>query len=621
MHSEFAPYNSVEIRCDLDLWQFKEVLNRLNAEIQNHDFLSDENKNLRRNIENLLLEEVKGWGMRFPPSIEEQKRFMSQLFHHGFPRNIIYEGEDTLLEQVIINDDFEMFTFLIQCCDTVTAWNDKGKLLLQQIQECENLHMFIDILRTRNNLHIIHDHLNMKDVSNMTPLMHAAQKNNVLGVESLILAGASLEEVNAKGETALLIAAKEGHVDIVKQLIQHGAEVNVSTIQGLNLCSFAYEHAEKKHPDLLHDLVENKFDALFDNLPGIPILIHAIKQGYSLDTIRQLLTQERVNKPCLKTGNTPLITACLNRNYDGDDEVSRELIELLLSYGADPLIENKKKKTAISIIQAKYDEDEGEEDACHYNEEIERDVNVLVLKAYDLCVAEASGLSDESEYYDTRIKLKSSALHALQKITDYDDKAYCDAQNKIAMLQFEICEIYLMKFVQGIDDNLEIVIKQFEFFLRDNGDGSVANMANYKKAQFEIASLLITVAAQELDNPEQRKRTLIRALQYADRAQEKSLSNQILNSLTGTTITDELFRFPDKNYMRLSFFADVLKNKTAKIVELQQILMNKDLEIEQLKQKKSSSLGKRSAHSIFAESDAVVNHKKHKDDAVMLPCD
>lgn len=58
-------------------------------------------------------------------------------------------------------------------------------------------------------------------------LIEAVRKNDIRKVAQLIKAKANLDAQNVSGETALILAAEEGHTDIVKLLIDAGANLNL----------------------------------------------------------------------------------------------------------------------------------------------------------------------------------------------------------------------------------------------------------------------------------------------------------------------------------------------------------------------------------------------------------
>ena len=73
--------------------------------------------------------------------------------------------------------------------------------------------------------------LNLLDDEDQTPLMVAAEWNDVGKTKLLLEAGADVNAKNCYGETALMKAAEE-NVDIVKLLLEAGADVNVRNSRG-----------------------------------------------------------------------------------------------------------------------------------------------------------------------------------------------------------------------------------------------------------------------------------------------------------------------------------------------------------------------------------------------------
>ena len=59
----------------------------------------------------------------------------------------------------------------------------------------------------------------------MTALMKAVQKNDSLRVQTLIAEGANVDELDPNGDAPLVMAAYLGHTDIVRMLLEAGADV------------------------------------------------------------------------------------------------------------------------------------------------------------------------------------------------------------------------------------------------------------------------------------------------------------------------------------------------------------------------------------------------------------
>jgi ankyrin repeat protein len=59
----------------------------------------------------------------------------------------------------------------------------------------------------------------------MSTLMKAVKRNDVRGVQQLIAGGANVDELDPNGDAPLVMAAYLGHTDIVRLLLEAGADV------------------------------------------------------------------------------------------------------------------------------------------------------------------------------------------------------------------------------------------------------------------------------------------------------------------------------------------------------------------------------------------------------------
>jgi hypothetical protein len=85
-------------------------------------------------------------------------------------------------------------------------------------------------------------------VNGWTPLMHAVHTNQLASVEALLDHGAAVD-LHAGGTTALIMAAGYGYTEIVRVLLQHGADPRATARNG----STALEAALKGSPDMDHN--------------------------------------------------------------------------------------------------------------------------------------------------------------------------------------------------------------------------------------------------------------------------------------------------------------------------------------------------------------------------------
>jgi ankyrin repeat protein len=81
--------------------------------------------------------------------------------------------------------------------------------------------------------------VDVRDQLSMTPLMHAAEDNQLEIVQMLIEAGASVNTRDAHGMTALMYASKNCHPAVVRALLEAGAKVNMQQLEGYTPLMFA----------------------------------------------------------------------------------------------------------------------------------------------------------------------------------------------------------------------------------------------------------------------------------------------------------------------------------------------------------------------------------------------
>lgn len=94
-----------------------------------------------------------------------------------------------------------------------------------------------------------------RELDGVTPLILATQMGNYQMVNTLINAGARIEEYDRNKSTALIVAAKENNKNIVKRLLSIGANVNAKDGGGLT----ALKHAEDRgHGDVVKVIQDYK---------------------------------------------------------------------------------------------------------------------------------------------------------------------------------------------------------------------------------------------------------------------------------------------------------------------------------------------------------------------------
>ncbi|HKY70157.1 MAG TPA: ankyrin repeat domain-containing protein [Gammaproteobacteria bacterium] len=183
-----------------------------------------------------------------------------------------------------------------------------------------------------------------KNKAGETLLIKAIQANDLELIEKLIALGANIEERDDKGwGTPLLHAAKYRADDAVECLLDHGADIDVSTKEGHPLIRVA----TKKSSVSLSVL--------------IPLIKAGLDLSYKDDKQRTILHRVRDMFYILRTedakgldvnaidseGNTPLHVAVT-------EESNENAISLLLKRGADPNISNNNIQTALDVFFSVY---------------------------------------------------------------------------------------------------------------------------------------------------------------------------------------------------------------------------------------------------------------------------
>jgi hypothetical protein len=190
---------------------------------------------------------------------------------------------------------------------------------------------------TRNCIHLQPIMMNVKlGRRGRTQLHHCAEKGLTTSVKRLL----SIRNINVNvkddvyGATALHDAAINGHVEIVRLLLQNGAEVNAKDKIGNTPLHWA---ASEGHVDILHLLVENGANLEAQDVDGERVLHRAAYNG-NLPFIQELISRYHVDiyakdadgRTALswaRHGNphsNPTVTAFLQANGGIDDDMEEE---------------------------------------------------------------------------------------------------------------------------------------------------------------------------------------------------------------------------------------------------------------------------------------------------------
>jgi ankyrin repeat protein len=177
------------------------------------------------------------------------------------------------------------------------------------------------------------------------------------------------EQVEPDGETALILAASRGDLNIVKQLLARNADPNINdkgnftalfralagrhnevaelilaqpkldlNARGLNKVTALITYASRDSEDIVKDLINRGADVTLQDGDGDTAL-HLTVQNGNVNLTKMLLAKKAPVNVKNKVGGTPLMWAAST----GNDE----LAQLLLENGADPSIKDEDGTTAL----------------------------------------------------------------------------------------------------------------------------------------------------------------------------------------------------------------------------------------------------------------------------------
>ncbi len=184
----------------------------------------------------------------------------------------------------------------------------------------------------------------LRDDSKEALLRKAAAEGDKASAEKLLREGTS---VNAKlrfRNSPLMIACRMGHVDLVKLLLERGADVNTrDVVSGRTPLMVAVKEGKEKLVALL--LAKGANPDTTNPRTGSTALIEAVVKENAAIAKTLLAKGADVNGKAKVTGATALMHAVLKSNFD--------IAKMLLERGADINAKNKWGQTALSIARRK----------------------------------------------------------------------------------------------------------------------------------------------------------------------------------------------------------------------------------------------------------------------------
>jgi ankyrin repeat protein len=178
--------------------------------------------------------------------------------------------------------------------------------------------------------------------------LHAADESRIATsgvVQKLITAGANVNEVDARGQTSLMLAASRGALDSVLILLKAGAKLNVKDIEGQTPLMFAVWPSNDSTPSIVRTLIKAGARVNDVDKKGETVLMFAAK--YASPDILQVLVAARARLDARNNqGQTALMFAIQNSR-----PWKLESVRFLLKSGASVNIKDNEDITPLELAR------------------------------------------------------------------------------------------------------------------------------------------------------------------------------------------------------------------------------------------------------------------------------
>ena len=202
------------------------------------------------------------------------------------------------------------------------------------------LHVAVSGHCNKETLHALLDHgadVNATNKLNQTPLSLACSTGNEDTISVLLTAGTDLSITNFDGKTCLHDAVDGGcSKDVLQVLIDHGVDVNVT--DKLN-CTALMLASKKKNEDAIEVLLNAGADTHFADADGYTCLYYATDGDCSKEVLQAIISYGADVNATNKTNVTALMIACERWNENA--------INILFNAGANPNIADADGRTCL----------------------------------------------------------------------------------------------------------------------------------------------------------------------------------------------------------------------------------------------------------------------------------
>ncbi|CAF0726075.1 unnamed protein product [Brachionus calyciflorus] len=284
--------------------------------------------NSNSNLDNVSKSKIKS---ESTPLIEAcsngHEQIVDLLLKHGANPNKKSSSGSTPLHYAIQNNHANIVRKLLETCKDIIVIdqpNENGHTPLMEASSNGNLEC-VKILVECGLANVNTYSAEFKE----TALTLASYKGHVDVVRYLLEKGADCEHKTDEMHTALMEACMDGHVEVAKILIENGASVNMPPDAFESPLTLA---ACGGHVELADLLIDNHADLEERNDEGYTPLMEAAREGHEEMVALLLFHDADINAITDETQETALTLACCGGCY--------EVAKFLLEAGADPNLGN-----------------------------------------------------------------------------------------------------------------------------------------------------------------------------------------------------------------------------------------------------------------------------------------
>ncbi|CAH1772273.1 unnamed protein product [Owenia fusiformis] len=275
--------------------------------------------------------------------LHQRQNMAKFLLENGYDVNSINDAKETPLMIASRIGCLDLITMLLREDPDVAVRDQKGRAVFHLLARSGSVGCMAEMLKhVTPNLHVMGSLINSRDIDGMTVLMYASIDGHVEMVSQLVDVGADVNIVDDRNKTACHWAARRGHKACVEMLLSHGADITardcdkrtplvLAVERGhrvvLNYTLTKYEEmffkSSKAKPKLKKDLYEGlPYRQQFDLKMA---LIASVAEGHAACTELLLDVGTPVDCSATSTSDGNFVPISLDEHKVGASNVMKEL--------------------------------------------------------------------------------------------------------------------------------------------------------------------------------------------------------------------------------------------------------------------------------------------------------